>query len=80
VLTKENIEMFMNMISFEKNSSTQKYDIKLNGFQFDNLWISDIQNTLLKSSTVSKHIPTVAELTQVRMLMVPLWVHFLWIL
>jgi hypothetical protein len=66
VLTKENIEMFMNMISFEKNASTEKYDIKLNGFQYDNLWISDIQNTLLKSSTVSKHIPTVAELTQVR--------------
>jgi GTPase SAR1 family protein len=68
VLTKDNIEMFMNMISFEKNASTQKYDIKLNGFQFENLWISDIQNTLLKSSTVSKHIPTVAELTQVRMI------------
>ena len=66
VLTKENIETFMNMISFEKNTSSQKYDIKLNGFQYDNLWISDIQNTLLKSSTVSKHIPTVAELTQVR--------------
>ena len=68
VLTKENIEMFMNMISFEKNPNTQKYDIKLNGFQFENLWISDIQNTLLKSSAVSKHIPTVAELTQVRLL------------
>jgi hypothetical protein len=69
VLTKENIEMFMNMISFEKNANTEKYDIKLNGFQFENLWISDIQNTLLKSSAVSKHIPTVAELTQVRFLL-----------
>ena len=67
VLTKENIEMFMNMISFAKNPTTHQFDIQLNGFQYENLWISEIQNTLLKSSTVSKHIPTVAELTQVRL-------------
>jgi hypothetical protein len=64
VLTKENLETFMNMLTFDKHPTTHAYDIKIQGLHYDNVWVSDIQNTLLKSSTVSKHIPTVAEVTQ----------------
>jgi hypothetical protein len=68
VLTKENIQIFMNMLSFEKNPFTNQYDICINdnnGNTYQNVWVSDIQNTILKSSIVSKFIPTVAELIQV---------------
>lgn len=63
VLTKENLELFMNMLEFGKFDG--KYDIRINGLGFHNTLISSIQNTLLKDSNkVGKYIPTVAQVTQ----------------
>ena len=60
-LTKENLESFMGMLSFGKFNG--KYDTHIKGLGFD-MYISEVQNTQLKSPKVSKNIPTVAEMTQ----------------
>jgi cytidylate kinase len=65
VLTKTNLEWFMSMLSFQKNPTTQQYDTRICGLGYDT-WVSTIQNTELKQPKVSKCIPTVAEMTQVR--------------
>ena len=63
-LTKENLESFMNMLSFGKfGDSGASYDTRINGLGLD-LLVSQVQNTDLKSPKVSKNIPTVAEKTQ----------------
>jgi len=61
-LTKENLASFMGMLSFGKNADGQ-YDTHIQGLGLD-LYVSNIQNTDLKASKVSKNIPTVAEVTQ----------------
>jgi len=61
VLTKENLESWMSMLSFGKFNG--KYDIRINGLGLDML-VSDVQNTILKGPNVSKNIPTVAQVTQ----------------
>lgn len=60
-LTKENLQSFMDMLSFGKFGG--KYDTKIQGLGLDML-VSEVQNTELKSPKVSKNIPTVAEVTQ----------------
>jgi len=60
-LTKENLESFMGMLSFEKFNG--KYDTHIKGLGLD-MYISEVQNTELKAPKVSKNIPTVAEVTQ----------------
>lgn len=60
-LTKENLESFMGMLSFGKFKG--KYDTRINGLGLD-LYVSEVQNTVLKESKVAKAIPTVAEKTQ----------------
>lgn len=61
-LTKENLESFIGMLSFDKNEDGQ-YDTRIQGLGLD-LYVSKVQNTELKVAKVSKNIPTVAELTQ----------------
>ena len=61
-LTPENLQSFMNMLSFGKNHEGH-YDTHIKGFGLD-LYVSKVQNTELKQSKVSKNIPTVAEVTQ----------------
>jgi cytidylate kinase len=61
-LTKENLQSFMNMLEFRKNDQGE-YDTHIHGLGLD-LWVSAVQNTVLKSPPVSKNIPTVAEFTQ----------------
>lgn len=65
-LTKEHLCSYMKMLSFGKykNNNTE-FDTCINGLQL-NCMISDIENTILKQPKVSKNIPTVAEVTQVR--------------
>lgn len=60
-LTKENLQAFMEMLSFGKFNG--KYDTRINGLGLDML-VSEVQNTELKTPKVSKNIPTVAGLTQ----------------
>lgn len=60
-LTKENLEAFMNMLSFGKFNG--KYDTHINGLGLD-LYMSNVENTVLKESRVAKFIPTVAEKIQ----------------
>lgn len=60
-LTKENLQSFMNMLSFGKFDG--KYDTRIHGLGLDML-ISQVQNTELKGPKVSKNIPTCAEVTQ----------------
>ncbi|CAJ1953336.1 unnamed protein product [Cylindrotheca closterium] len=60
-LTKENLQSFIEMLSFGKFDG--KYDTRINGLGLDML-VSKVQNTELKSPKVSKNIPTVAEVTQ----------------
>jgi len=60
-LTKENLQSFVGMLSFDKFEG--KYDTRINGLGLDML-VSQVQNTELKSPKVSKNIPTVAEVTQ----------------
>ena len=60
-LTKENLEQFMGMLSFGEFNG--KYDTHIQGLGLDH-YVSDIQNTILKSPQVSKNIPTVAQYTQ----------------
>lgn len=60
-LTKENLEIFMGMLSFGKFNG--KYDTHIHGLGLD-MYISEVQNTELKAPKVSKSIPTVAEVTQ----------------
>lgn len=64
-LTTENLASFMSMLSFGKHPVTGVYDTHIQGLGLD-LWVSEIQNTDLKEPKVSKNIPTVAEVTQVR--------------
>lgn len=54
-LTKENLESFMGMLSFGKFKG--KYDTRINGLGLD-LYVSEVQNTVLKESKVAKAIPT----------------------
>ena len=61
-LTKENLQSFINMLSFGKFKDG-KYDTRIQGLGLD-LYVSEVQNTELKSPKVSKNIPTVAEVTQ----------------
>lgn len=60
-LTKENLEKFMGMLHFGKFNG--KYDTHISGLGL-NLYVSQVENTLLKESKVSKTIPTVAEKIQ----------------
>ena len=60
-LTKANLASFMTMLSFDKFNG--KFDTRINGLGLD-LYISEVQNTVLKQPKVSKNIPTVAEVTQ----------------
>jgi cytidylate kinase len=60
-LTKENLASFMTMLSFDKFDG--KFDTRINGLGLD-IYISEVQNTVLKQPKVSKNIPTVAEVTQ----------------
>mmetsp|Transcript_26168 Transcript_26168/g.57298 ORF Transcript_26168/g.57298 Transcript_26168/m.57298 type:complete len:329 (-) Transcript_26168:559-1545(-) len=60
-LTKENLESFVGMLTFGKFNG--KYDTHIQGLGLD-MYISEVQNTELKSPKVSKNIPTVAEVTQ----------------
>lgn len=60
-LTKENIALFMSMLTFAKYKG--KFDIRINGLGLDML-ISQVENTELKAPKVSKNIPTVAKVTQ----------------
>ena len=62
-LTKENLASFMSMLSFGKCPENDKYDTRICGLGLD-CWVSQVQNTELKSPKVSKNIPTVAEVTQ----------------
>jgi len=62
-LTKENLQSFMSMLSFGKFGKDGKYDTRINGLGLD-LYVSEVQNTELKTPKVSKNIPTVAEATQ----------------
>jgi len=61
-LTKDNLQSFINMLSFGKFDNGQ-YDTRIQGLGLD-LLVSKVQNTELKSPKVSKNIPTVAEVTQ----------------
>ena len=60
-LTAENLASFMTMLSFDKFNG--KFDTRINGLGLD-IFISEVQNTVLKQPKVSKNIPTVAEVTQ----------------
>ena len=60
-LTPENLKTFVSMLEFGKFNG--KYDTKIEGLGIK-AYISEIQNTELKSPKVSKNIPTVAEFTQ----------------
>jgi len=60
-LTKENLADFMTMLSFDKFNG--KFDTRINGLGLD-LFVSEVQNTILKQTKVAKNIPTVAEVTQ----------------
>eukprot|EP00934_Nitzschia_sp_Nitz4_P002032 Nitzschia sp. Nitz4//scaffold45_size130396//53480//54518//NITZ4_003445-RA/size130396-snap-gene-0.140-mRNA-1//-1//CDS//3329552386//2032//frame0 len=60
-LTKENLQSFMDMLSFGKFNG--KYDTRIQGLGLDML-VSEVQNTQLKVPKVSKNIPTVAGQTQ----------------
>ena len=62
-LTKENLAQFMSMLSFGKFGQDDKYDTRIQGLGLD-LFVSEVQNTLLKSPKVSQNIPTVAQVTQ----------------
>lgn len=64
-LTKENLAMFMSMLSFGKfgEGDDAQYDTRIQGLGLD-LLVSQVQNTVLKSPKVSQNIPTVAEVTQ----------------
>lgn len=63
VLTKDNLQDFMSMLSFDKFDGSN-YDTRIHGLGFDNVLVSDIATTTLKSPAVSTNIPTVAEFTQ----------------
>lgn len=60
-LTKENLASFMNMLSFDKFNDT--FDTRIQGLGLD-VYVSEVQNTLLKEKKVAKNIPTVAKVTQ----------------
>lgn len=60
-LTKDNLASFMSMLSFDKFNG--KFDTRINGLGLD-LYVSEVQNTILKQPKVSKNIPTVAKVTQ----------------
>lgn len=62
-LTKKTLTEFMGMLAFGKHPKTGEFDIHLKGLGLD-VYVSDVQNTLLKSPQVSKNIPTVAQYTQ----------------
>lgn len=61
-LTKENLASFMSMLTFTKNDDGD-YDTHIHGLGLD-MYVSKVQNTELKAASVSKNIPTVAEVTQ----------------
>lgn len=60
-LTKENLEDFISMLSFNKFRGN--YDTRIRGLGLE-LYVSQVQNTDLKGPKVSKNIPTVAQFTQ----------------
>ena len=64
--SKENMASFINMLSFDKNPTTGQYDTRITGLGIDDdaAYVSQIQNTTLKSPVVSKNIPTVAQFCQ----------------
>jgi len=61
VMQKDNLESFMQMLSFDEFDG--QYDTRIHGLGLDML-ISKVQNKELKGPKVSKNIPTVAEYTQ----------------
>jgi len=66
-LTTTNISNWMNMLKFTKNSNNE-WDTMISGMglQYE---VQAIQNTLLKSSNISKILPTVAKETQGQVVM-----------
>jgi len=68
-LTTENLNLFMSMLEFGKfgngEGGSPLWDIKINAAHLGiNAFVSDIQNTELKSNAVKTSIPTVARVTQ----------------
>jgi hypothetical protein len=61
-LSKDNLQDYMSMLTFGKFRN-DKFDTRIRGLGLE-LYVSDVQNTLLKEPKVSKNIPTVAEFTQ----------------
>eukprot|EP00968_Pinguiococcus_pyrenoidosus_P015911 scaffold1495_cov248-Pinguiococcus_pyrenoidosus.AAC.1 len=61
VLTAENLQTWMGMLSFGEFNG--RYDIRIRGLGLD-LLVSEVQNTTLKQRKVGKNIPTVAQETQ----------------
>ena len=60
-LTKENLALFMSMLSFGEHNGV--FDTRICGLGLD-IYVSEVQNTILKQPKVSKNIPTVAKVTQ----------------
>ena len=60
-LTKDNLALFMSMLSFGEFNG--KFDTRIKGLGLD-MYVSEVQNTILKQPKVSKNIPTVAGVTQ----------------
>lgn len=61
-LSKESIAEYSKMITFDYYEN-HGFDIKIEGLGLSH-YVQNVKNTLLKSSQISKNIPTVAELTQ----------------
>jgi len=61
-LTKENLQSFVDMLSFGKFHG-EEYDTHIKGLGLD-MFVSEVQNTELKAPKVAKFIPSVAEKTQ----------------
>lgn len=61
VLTPTDLASFCNMLEFDKFNGT--FDVKIEGLGLK-YFVSQIEKTVLKDSSVGKNIPTVAEVTQ----------------
>ena len=61
-LSKDNLQDFMSMLAFGKFKDGV-FDTRIRGLGLE-LYVSQVQNTLLKEPKVSTNIPTVAEFTQ----------------
>merc|ERR1711862_443968 len=66
-LTTDNIASWMSMLQFSKSDGSE-WDTMISGMGL-NYAVQSIQNTLLKSSGISKILPTVAKATQGQVIM-----------